>query len=817
MIKSFFKALARQLWRNRLSTGLNVLGLGVCLCVAWIIFRIVSYEYSFDKQIPDAAHIYQVVSKSKSEEVPSGANAGVPNPVFEALKNEVPGVALTVPMFYKYAHSVMADDNKTGTARRIENPDEDILQVATTPDYFKLFGYRWLAGNPATALDAPDKVVLTDERAREYFPSLELKDIIGKQLVYNDTVFRQVTAIVEQLPYLNSFSKSNREFISLDKKDLTGYGWGGLSSDNLVFIKSQKNTAPQKIMAVLNSINEKHNKEDFEKYKYKSWFEALPLKDKHFETAYGAQTRTADKKVLNGLMIVGIFLLLLSCINYVNLSTALLPQRAKEIGIRKTLGSSAGNLIMRFIGETFAVTLLAALLSFFLTWLAVRFFAGFLPEGLDSYMNYTGLAIGVLALIIVVSLLAGLYPAWISSRVNTVQVLKGGTEATVGRNRFTLRKGLIVFQFFVAQVFIIGAIIIGQQLKYVLNTNPGFNKEAVITLNIPYYITEDPRFKDRQFLLKTALERNSSLSAVSLGRRPMEDNMIGMGFSYNGGKEPVQTSIHIKYGDADYLNFYGFHLLAGRNFGASDTMRELVISEKAMKVFGFRTPAEAVGKTLSLTGQPSKAFPIVGVISDFHQFGFRSDIAPTLLTTGKNQLRTVNIRLLPQPGKWKEGIATVEKEWKKLYPSLPFNYSFYDTTIKKLYEQEEHMQTLVRTATAIAILISCLGLFGLATLTSFQRRKEVGIRKVLGASVTGITRLLSREFISLVLVSVLIATPVAWWLMNQWLQDFVYQIEINGWMFVVAALVAVIIALLTVSYQAIKAAIANPVKSLRTE
>ncbi|MBO9683820.1 MAG: ABC transporter permease [Flavisolibacter sp.] len=815
MLKNFLTALSRQLWRNRLFTGLNILGLSVCLCIAWVIFRIVNYEYSFDKKIPDAENIYQVVSKSKSAEAPSGGNAGVPNPVFETLKKEVPGTALVVPMFYKHVHSATLKDAKTGVDKRVETPDGDILQVATTFDYFKMLGYQWLAGDPATALDGQDKVVLTNEKAQEYFPSAALKDIVGKTVAYDDTVFRQVSAIVAQLPYLNSFSKSNNEFIALSKDDLTGYGWGGWSSDNLVFIKPYKNAAPQKIMSVLNAINTEHNKTDFGKYKYKTWFEVIPLKDKHFQEQFGAQTRTASKKILNGLMIVGVFLLLLSCINYINLSTALLPQRAKEIGIRKTLGSSARSLIVRFISETFIVTFLAALLSLFLTWLAVKLFADFLPDGLDNYINYMGMILFMLALIFIVSLVAGLYPAWVSSRIKTINVLKGSTEAVIGRDRFSLRKALIVFQFFVAQLFIIGAIIIGQQLKYVLNTNPGFNKEAVVTLNIPYYLRKDPKFKDKQFLLKNELQHNSALAAVSLGNRPMDNNMIGQGFTYYGSKEPLQTTIHIKYGDVDYLKFYGFHLLAGRNFYASDTMRELVINEKAMQFFGFKTPEEAIGKMLSHTGDSSGGSPIVGVISDFHQFGFQSKIVPTLLTTSKEQMGTLNVRLLP--GKWKEGIATIEKEWKQLYTGIPFNYKFYDETIKKLYDREERMQTLVRTATGIAIFISCLGLFGLATLTAFQRTKEVGIRKVLGASVSGIVALLSRQFVLLVLLSVLLASPVALWLMKKWLQDFAFRINIEWWMFLVAAMGAMVIALLTVSYQAVKAARANPVQSLRNE
>jgi ABC-type antimicrobial peptide transport system permease subunit len=515
-------------------------------------------------------------------------------------------------------------------------------------------------------------------------------------------------------------------------------------------------------------------------------------------------------------MIVGAFLLLLACINYINLSTAQLPKRAKEIGIRKTLGSSSRGLIFRFIGETVIVTSLAALLSFLLTAFAVKVFVDFLPAGLFGYMNYEAMIGFMLTLIIMVSLLSGLYPAWLSSKVNTVNVLKGVTEKVVGRSGFSLRKGLIVFQFLIAQVFIIGSIIIHQQLKYALNTDPGFSKNGIVTVTVPYYIKNDPKYKDRQFILKNELARNSAIAGVSIGNRPMDNSMMANVMSYYKDTTEIQHQINMKFGDTDYLRLYGFHLLAGRNFSASDTMNELVINEKAVEAYGFQSPQDAIGKVLVRPNDKS-TYPIVGVVSDFHQFGIQAKIDPVLISTSKKQSSILNIKLPDEVSKWKESLKVIEQQWKKLYAGVPFNYTFYDDTIKKFYKEEERMQTLVSAATAIAILISCLGLFGLATLTAFRRTKEVGIRKVLGASVAGIVKLLSKEFLSLVLVSVIIATPIAWWLMNKWLQDYAYRVEIKWWIFIIAAVVAAVVALLTVSYQAIKAAVANPVESLRSE
>ncbi|MFT4024258.1 MAG: ABC transporter permease, partial [Flavihumibacter sp.] len=522
MLKNFLTTVSRQLWRNRLFTFLNIIGLSVSICVAWIVFRMVSFEYSFDKQVPGIENIYQVISKSKvgNDNEESGF-AGVSKPVFNALKNDVSGADLVIPMFYKYQHRAAVNETDGTPARRFENGD-DIQLMGTTADYFRLLPYRWLAGNAVSALDAPDKVVLTDTRARVYFPNASPQDLIGKTIVYDDTVQRRISGIVAQLDFPNSFSANNNEFIALDKEeDLADNNWGSKNSNDLVFIKTASSANTQKTIDHLNALENKFNSENFEKYNYRSRYEVIPLSRKHFEEQFSSQTRTASKKVLKGLMTVGAFLLLLACINYINLTTAQLPQRAREIGIRKTLGSSSRELTFRFIGETAVVTSLAALLSFVLAAFAVRLFSGFLPEGLLAYMNFPAMAAFLLSLIILVAIISGLYPAWLAGRVNTVNVLKGNTDNVTGRSRLPVRKGLIVFQFLVAQVFIIGSIIIHQQIKYALNKNLGFDKNGIITLTVPYHIINDPRYKDKQFILKEELLKNPALQAVSLGTRPM--------------------------------------------------------------------------------------------------------------------------------------------------------------------------------------------------------------------------------------------------------------------------------------------------------
>lgn len=817
MIKNFLITVTRQLWRNRLFTFLNVLGLGVCISVGWIIFRMVNYENSYDKNITDAANIYQIVSRSKDRDGRSGSFAGVAKPVLGSLKNEIPGVKLTVPMFYQYHHHANVSGKKNDIVRGGRDGEEsDIMLVSTLSDYFNMFQHKFIAGDTKDPLGTSDKVVLTDKKAREYFPALDASEVIGKVITYDDSISRQVSAVVSAFDFPNSF-EGNNEFIRVSNEHLTDSFWGGMNSDDLIFIKPLAGVKVSTILSSLNGINMKHNKEQYEKYKYESWYDAFPLVHKHFESGFSSQTRTVDPKLLRGLMITAAFLLLLACINYINLSTAQLPMRAKEIGIRKTLGSSKGQIILSFMLESIVVCSLSALISFGFTYFGVLLFKDFLPEGMGSYMDYGSMIIFMTSLIFVVSVVSGLYPAWVSAKVKTVNVLKGTTEKIVGRNRFSLRKALIVFQFFVAQVFIIGSVIIYRQIQYALDKNPGFTADRIVTVDVPYHLTEDKSTREKIFVFKNELKKSSTVDGVAIGSRPMDDTMWGNVLAYMDDTTEVQTMVHMKFGDTDYLNLYDFKLLAGRGFMASDTMNEIVINEKAVEAYKLGSPQEAVGKMLVSKSNKFKAYPIVGVVSDFHQFGMQSQINPAIIGTKKIPHSIVNIRLPEKVSHWEAALRNIESEWKKAYGSVPFKYAFYDDTVGKFYKNERRTQKLVTAATSIAILISCLGLFGLATLTAFRRTKEIGVRKVLGASVFSITSLLSREFLVLVLMSVVIASPVAYWMMNKWLQDFAFRIDIEWWIFLLSAFIIAAIALLTVSYQSIKAARANPVKSLRTE
>ena len=809
MFGNFLTVTLRQLWRNRLTTALNVLGLAIGISAAWIMYQYVAFEFSYDAQHPQRDRIYRVSSSFILDGKEAG-NTGIPRPL-PAAAASVAGVELAVPVFETGLSSVQAGGPASGNPRF-----EDIRNCILTDDrYFQLFPYRWLAGNPVGALAQPDQVVLTRERAAKYFPGVAPEYLPGQILTYNDTIPMRISGIVEDLAYPSSLI--GREFRSNAGKKYSEKYWTGVNSGDQLFLLLAENADPGAVQTQINRISEENSREKLMQRKITRTHVLQPLSGIHFATEYGGSARTANKKVLFALAGVAGFLLLLACINYVNLATARIPQRAREIGIRKTLGSNRSNMLLHFLGETALVATASVLLAALLTKVFFNTFGDLLPEEVLKYVRYDQTVFFLAGLVLVVSLLAGLYPGWLITRAQPVRVLRGQVDAGPSSGRITVRQGLIVFQFAVAQLFIVGALIIGQQLHFMLNTDLGFNREAVVVFDIPWKLMDQPAYKDKHFTLLEELKKLPEVEKAALGDPLLSRSYSSNVHSYRNEKgEEVKRNLYRKWVDPDMIQLYELPLLAGRNLLPSDTMREYLINEAAVQAFGLGSPQEAIGKVLQEEeGQP---IPIVGVVSDFHALSFAEKIEPVMLSTDRGNLSTINVKLASrEPADWKNALAAVEAQWKQFYPSEPFEYSFYDETLAEMYKAQTDLSRIINLATAVALLISCLGLFGLATFMAYRRTKEIGIRKVLGASVAAITGLLAKDFLKLVLIAILLASPAAWWAMNKWLENFAYRIELQWWMFAGAGLAAIGIAFLTVSFQSIKAALTDPVKSLRSE
>ncbi|MGV3763260.1 ABC transporter permease [Parapedobacter sp.] len=813
MIKNFLTTTARHLWRKKLFTGLNMLGLSIGISSALVISLIVYYEFSFDTFQQDNDRIYRVVLDANFNGF-KGHSAGVPAPLGRTIQKSLTGIEQTVPVF-QFPGDATANiriEGDNASEPRLFKKQRHI--VFTNSEYFNLLGYRWVSGGQADAIEQPFTVVLTESRAQLYFPDFPPTAVIGKRLDYNDITLT-VAGIVRDLDKPTDFR--GKEFISLAtiqaatplKDNFMMDVWNDWMAYSQLFIKLSEGYAASAIQTQLNNFYQRHNAESGREITLR----LQPLHDIHFNTNYpSVDGRTAQRSTLYGLMAVAAFLLLLGCINFINLTTAQASQRAKEIGIRKTMGSSRLQLIKQFMGETLLITGIATLLSALVMPVILQLFSAYIPEGLTADLVFqTGYLLLLLLLVILISFLSGCYPALVLSAYAPVSVLKNQLSHFTGQTRHAgMRKILTVSQFTIAQFFIIATLIVSKQVSYSIDSEMGFDKEAVLKFDTP----RDTVGTHRTQLLH-AVQAVPGVALASTGfLAPADRGMSFTNIAYHNGEEELKPLAQIRWGDENYLSVYRIQLVAGRNILPGDSTKELLVNEQFAREIGFLYPQEALGEFLTWNG---RTVPIVGIMKDFHDLSTRSSISP--LVFEKNNGSTFHIRLKPNRDgqSWSDALARIQKAYHQVYPDEDFNYQFVDEMIAQFYEREQTTAGLLAWAMSLSIFISCLGLLGLAIFTIHTRTKEIGIRKVLGASVSGIVTMLSKDFVKLVLVAVVIASPIAWWAMNKWLDDFAYRIDIQWWMFAVAGLAAVVIALLTVSWQAVRAAVANPVDSLRDE
>ncbi len=692
--------------------------------------------------------------------------------------------------------------------------------VFADSNYFKLINYGWVAGSPKTALLNPYQTVLTEDRATLYFPGLTAAQVIGKEIYINDTVRATITGIVKDLEKNSDFTfKTFIAYSTLENTSLKPENWDKWDNTNGVqqlFVKLSPGINSAQIEKQLASLYKKYYTPDADDHSI-TQYKLQPLSDIHFNSDYGSyDLPLANKPTLYSLLAVAAFLLLLGCINFINLTTAQASQRAKEIGIRKTMGGSRKQLIIQFLSETFLLTLAATILSVVLTPLILKAFSGFIPKELHfSLTTQPGIITFLLLLMIVVTLLSGFYPALVLSGYKPVLVLKNQAFAGGAQTRKAwLRKSLTISQFVIAQIFIMGTILVSKQIHYSLNKDMGFKKDAIVYLQTNYYDT----VRNHKYVLMNKLKAIPEIAMVSLCTNPPSSNNTWSGtIKYKDGKKEVEADVQQKYGDSNYIKLYHIKLLAGKNIQTTDTVTSTLINETYAHILGFQQPQQAVGKILEWSNKP---LLVSGVVADFNQASLHEKVKPLIIGSWSSIERNISIALQPKNEAgttWKNAISKIEKAWKEVYPADDFEYHFLDEEIAKYYTAEQNVSGLLKWATGLAVFISCLGLLGLVIYTTTQRTKEIGVRKVLGASVAQIVSMISKDFIILVIVAFVIAAPLAWLGMNKWLENFAYRTAISWWIFFVSATAMIIIALVTLAFQTIKAAMANPVESLRSE
>jgi putative ABC transport system permease protein len=803
MLKNYWTLAWRTLVRNKLYTLVNVLGLALGICVCLVIYLTVSYEFSFDTFHPDRDRIFCV-----DAQMHGGHLNLVPTPMPAAMRGEITGLQ-AVAAYQTYAASVTIPAGVNGKPKSFDDAGSIVI---AEPQYFDIFQYRWLSGDAATSLTLPGSVVLTAEKAREYFGDLEPDRIIGRTVYYQDSLMVRVTGVVADWTGNSDFNVSQWISyatipVSFLKNRITLDNWGSLSTSSQAMIKLAKNVSPSQIDAQFVAFARRHYGPD-------PGFAAhlKPLSGIHFHQEYGGQGRKASLPVLYTLMAVAGFILILAIVNFINLSTAQSMQRAREIGVRKVLGGSRSGITVQFFTETLLLTLAAVGLAMLMVKPVFRLAAEWIPEGVHFRLN--GSTVFFLLLVTAVTtLLAGFYPAKVLGNYQPTVTLKGVT-ALPGGGKGTLRRGLIVFQFTISLLFIIASLVIGSQLRYVLHADLGFKKDAILTLGYPR-----ERKPAKVVVLMNRIRQLAGVGQVIReSRAPM--STVHSGFDGGGLKgsndKPIDVSFH--YADADYVPFYGMKLIAGRNMLPGDSSKEVLISETFAHAMGFADVSKAIGREVVVS--PEDAYPVAGVVADFYESSFHQATWPLQIIHDPANEYFIAIKIAAKgmtAGGIKTTISQIEKSWKAVFPGAPFRYSFLDESIAKLYADDLRTEWLTKVAMAITVFISCLGLLGLAIFSTERRTREIGIRKVLGATVSGIMVMLCKEIVLLIGLALLIAAPLAWYFMHGWLQGFAYRMPLNGWMFVAAGAAAMGIALLTVGFQAMRAAMASPVKSLRTE
>jgi putative ABC transport system permease protein len=818
VFKNYFKTAFRSLIRNRNYTIINIAGLAVGIAVCMMIFMIIQYQTSFDIFHSKKDRVYRVLTESHHADAGNISFArNVPFPMPENLKTAFPQLEQVAPVYASHNDELQVlDDNGTP----VKNFKEQSGVFYTSPSFFKMFDFPLLEGSYASLKD-PNNVLLTKEIAQTYFgdwktalgKTIKLTGYysIGAGLFQFPPVALKVSGVLATIPANTDFQLKlvvayGTDFTGDKQYGFQQPGWNGTAPDFGCYVLWPQNISVDNFNQQLRTYARKVQSAD-----NKDSYIIQPLSDVHYDAEAGNYSnKTISHQLLNVLWLIAAFILLIACVNFINLSTAQAVNRAKEVGVRKVLGSNKTQLQLQFIVETFLIVTSAVILAAVITLLALPYVNQLLELSLTfNILSNPVIILFLLAVTIVVTALAGFYPSIVLSRFNPVNALKSKRAANTAKG-ISLRRGLVVFQFIIAQALIIGTLIIVQQMDYFMNQPLGFDKDAIV--NVPY--RPDSTGGKLTDYLKQQLLSNGAQAVSFSSNSPIEDNNMFTTFKYDHATKDADFQAITKFADNDYVPTYKLQLVAGRNLQPSGWTKEFLVNESFVKSLGLKKPEDIIGKEISMMNGLIKC-PVVGVLKDFNDRSLRQDVAPLLIATNATMYRQASIKL--STTNMATTMQSIQKIWEQTFPNNVYEYKFLDDKIESFYKQENQLSQLYKIFAAIAIFLSCLGLYGLASFMAVQRIKEVGIRKVLGATASNIVYLFSKEFIILITIAFVIATPLAWYFMNTWLQDYAYRIDINWWIFIAGGGASIIIALATISFQAIKAAIANPVKSLRTE
>jgi putative ABC transport system permease protein len=799
MFRLNLKIALRNLWKNKGNTFINITGLSIGMASCILIFIFISYQLSYDQHFKNKDRIYRVNSYWKYTEGEEFSK-GVPQPLVPAMR-----------MDFAMLEQVAAIQSTGGVIKIKDTAGKIRLKTSeqtfyVEPEYFKIFDHQWLQGDPAKDLVAPNTVALSEKMAAKLFG--DWHRAIGQTIGYSDKPDLKVTAVFADLPE----NSSNRidiaiSYSSYQSRNLKN--WGGVSDSSEAYILLKEGTDISSLAGPKDAFHNKYFKDEGVG---KSDLIFQPLTDIHKNGKYGNFAhKTTSMSEIYGLVVIGVFLMLTACINFINLATAQAVSRSKEVGVRKVMGSRRKELIVQFLTETITLTFLALLLACALTEAALPSLAGLFKEKLSfSLFEHPVIFLFMTMLVLVVGFLAGLYPALVMSGFSPALAIKNKVNIS-NTGGGTLRKVLVIVQFAITIILITGTLVIITQMKYMREKPLGFNSSAIA---LPY-IPTDSISKVKYDILKSRISKIPGVISVSLcSTSPSSRDNTNSNFSYGGkGKKDEDFSVNYKTGDEDYIKTFGLQLIAGRNLSKTDTLKDMLVNETILRKLNVGNPEEAIGKQIRVGGNNTGT--VVGVVKDFNNMTLRDAISPIVIFSSKRNYEMTAIKM--DSHQIPEVMKNVELIWNSYFPENVYESTFMDDEIEKYYRSEQVMGTLFKVFASVIIFISFIGLFGLISFVAAQRTKEMAIRKVLGATTLELVKMLNTSFVVMVLIANLAGWPIAYIFISKWLERYTYRIELSIWPFAAAMGISVVITLLTVSLRSYKAAKTNPVDALKYE
>lgn len=798
MIQNYFKIAFRSLQKNKLYSFINLTGLTLGLAVAITLFWIVRFEYSFDDYHSKADRIYRISSTDKF----AAKQSHVPQGVIKALNTQIPGVEMAANL-----QAVSSASIKVGT----EVFDQKNV-FFSPPQILKILDVEWIEGSPENSLSAVGNVVLDEETAQKLFHG----DAMHKTFRFDNQVDLTVSGIIKKVLANSEFPFqmiiSRETWKQLQPEFKNEEYWGGGDSMNQGYVLMKKKSDTESVNRQLTKMVQKHKDETII-----SSYELQPLSEMHFDTDKDSYNYSMPQWLIYTLISIGMFLIFIACINFVNLATVQAIQRSREIAMRKILGSGKGQLIAQFFGETFVLVFIAVLLGSFLASNLIPYSSQLINTKVaDSAVWEWGTVGFLICTGLTVTFLAGIYPAMVLTGFQPIKALQNKVFVPVGKG-ISLRSTLVVFQFVIAQVLIICTILGIKQIRYFYEKDLGFVKSAIITVPMPERGNSNLRERFRQ-----ELSRHSEIKDVTFAlTTPASKRNHWWGTVLNPNFQGNEKSFRIQHVDTNYFSFFHIPLIAGRGLTSSDTTTavktsaentDVLINEKAARDMGFKDSEKALGQRLEIWGGKAT---VVGVVKNYYSETLKGDLMPHVYLYRSGNFQLASIRI--DPAHKAEAIQHIGEDWKSLFPNNYYNPKFLEDDIKSFYDSEQKLSNFLTLFAGVGIIIGSLGLFGLVSFVVTQRTKEIGVRKVLGATVQSIVTLLSRDFLIMVSAAFVIASPLAWYIMKAFLSDYTYKIDIQIWVFALAGILTIGVAFLTVSFQSIKAALMDPVKSLKSE